>query len=386
MTIEDKPFLAFGAPEIGNEEIMEVIRCLESGWIGTGGKVARFVEDFKTYKGAEHAAALNSCTAALHLSLLTAGIGPGDEVITTPMTFCATINTIIHCGATPVLADIDPVTFNIDPKRIKEKITARTKAILPVHFAGRACDMDEIMALSQQYGLKVIEDCAHAVETEYRGQKAGTIGDFGCFSFYVTKNITTGEGGMVLAKTEEAIRHVSMLGLHGLSKDAWKRFSNSGFQHYSVLAPGYKYNMIDLQAALGIHQLARVEDSWLKRRRIWNRYSEELRDLPVILPAPPHPDTRHAYHLYTVLIDQTRCGLTRDEFLEQMTALGIGMGVHYLSLPEHAYYQQALGWRPEDYPHARRVGQQTVSLPLSAKLTDADVDRVIESVRQVIHD
>lgn len=384
MAIEDKSFLTFGSPEIRREEILEVIQTLESGWIGTGGKVASFVNDFKTYKGVEHAAALNSCTAALHLSLLTAGIGPGDEVITTPMTFCATINTIIHCGATPVLADIDPITMNIDPERIKEKITERTKAILPVHFAGRPCEMDEIIAISRKHGLKVIEDCAHAVETEYHGQKAGTIGDFGCFSFYVTKNITTGEGGMVLARTQEDIEHIKMLGLHGLSKDAWKRFSNSGFQHYSVLAPGYKYNMIDLQAALGIHQLARVEESWLKRKHVWNRYNEELRDLPVSLPVSEAPNTRHAYHLYTLLIDKTLCGMGRDEFLEKMNSLGIGMGVHYLSLPEHPYYQDTFGWVPEDYPHAQRVGQQTVSLPLSSKLTDADVDRVIESAHHVL--
>ncbi|MEK8127115.1 DegT/DnrJ/EryC1/StrS family aminotransferase [Paenibacillus filicis] len=384
MSRGDKSFLTFNAPEIREEEMLEVMRCLESGWIGTGGRVATFVDDFKTYKGVQHAAALNSCTAALHLSLLTAGIGPGDEVITTPMTFCATINTIIHCGATPVLADIDPVTMNIDPEQIKEKITKRTKAILPVHFAGRPCEMDEITAISRQHGLQVIEDCAHALETEYHGQKAGTIGDFGCFSFYVTKNITTGEGGMVLAKSEENIRNIQILGLHGLSKDAWKRFSDSGFQHYSVLAPGYKYNMIDLQAALGIHQLARVEESWLKRRHIWNRYNQELSDLPVILPAPTAPDTRHAYHLYTVLIDKTQCGLERDEFLEHMHAHGIGMGVHYLSLPEHPFYQNAYGWRPEDYPHAELIGQQTVSLPLSPKLTDADIDRVIESARQIL--
>jgi len=384
MSKEDKPFLTFGAPDIQKEEMLEVMQSLESGWIGTGGKVATFVDAFKKYKGVEHAAALNSCTAALHLSLLTAGIGPGDEVITTPMTFCATINTIIHCGATPVLADIDPVTMNIDPQRIKEKITEHTKAILPVHFAGRPCEMDEIIAISLKYGLKVIEDCAHAVETEYHGQKAGTIGDFGCFSFYVTKNITTGEGGMVLARTEEDIRKIQVLGLHGLSKDAWKRFSDSGFQHYSVLAPGYKYNMIDLQAALGIHQLARVEESWLKRQHIWNRYDRELGDLPVILPASTTPGTRHAYHLYTLLIDKNQCGLGRDEFLEQMNALGIGTGVHYLSLPEHPFYQTAFGWRPEDYPHAQRVGQQTVSLPLSSKLTDEDVDHVVKSTRQIL--
>ncbi len=382
-TVRDN-FLIFGSPAIGEEEIEEVIKTLRSGWLGTGPKVARFESDFAAYKGVEHAAAVNSCTAALHLSILAAGIGPGDEVITTPLTFCATVNAIIHAGATPVLADVDAKTMNIDPAQVEAKISPKTRAILPVHFAGRACDMDALVEIAQRHGLKIIEDCAHAIETEYKGKKAGTFGDFGCFSFYVTKNVITGEGGMVLARREEDISRIKVLALHGMSKDAWKRFSDEGFKHYQVVECGFKYNMMDVQAAIGIHQLARVEQNWLRRKAVWERYNEAFADLPIGIPAPVEPNTRHAYHLYTVLVDETRAGLSRDRFLDAMTAQNIGVGVHYLSIPEHPYYQQTYGWRPEDYPNAMRIGRQTVSLPLSAKLTDKDVQDVITAVRKVI--
>ena len=377
-------FIVFGAPNIEQDEIDEVVVCLESGWIGTGPRVARFEKEFAEYKNHPFAAALSSCTAAMHLSVLAAGMGEGDEVITTPMTFCATVNAIIHAGATPVLADIDARTMNIDPAQVESRITPNTKAILPVHFAGRAADMDALTDIARRHNLKLIEDCAHAIETEYRGRKAGTFGDFGCFSFYATKNVTTGEGGMVLTQNEADLARIKMLALHGMSKDAWKRFSDEGYKHYFVVETGFKYNMMDLQAALGIHQLRRVESNWKRRAEIWRRYNEELADLPVTLPAEPEAQTRHAYHLYTMLIDEGRAGITRDRFLERMTASEIGVGVHYLSIPEHPIYQQKLGWRPEDYPNAMRVGRQTVSLPLSAKLTDAEVSRVIASVRSTL--
>ncbi|GAB4487003.1 MAG: DegT/DnrJ/EryC1/StrS family aminotransferase [Thermodesulfovibrionales bacterium] len=356
---------------------------MRSSWLGTGPKVARFEQDFAAYKGAEFVAALNSCTAALHLSLLAAGLGPGDEVITTPMTFCATVNAIIHAGATPVLADVHPLSMNIDPGAIEGKITPRTRALLPVHFAGRACDMDAILGIAAGRGLKVIEDCAHAIETEYQGRKAGTFGDFGCFSFYVTKNIVTGEGGMVLARSAEDIGRIKVLGLHGMSKDAWKRFSDEGYKHYQVVECGFKYNMMDLQAAIGIHQLKRIEHYWKRRQEIWTRYDEAFGDLPLTLPPRPEPGTRHAYHLYTLLVDEEKAGISRDAFLDAMTAENIGVGVHYLSIPEHPYYQKTFGWRPEDYPNAMRVGRQTVSLPISAKLEDQDVEDVIRAVKRI---
>ena len=373
-------FLVFGAPLIEQDEIDEVVASMKSGWLGTGPKVARFEKDFSAYLGASHAAACNSCTAALHLSLVALGLKPGDEVITTPLTFCASVNAIIHAGCTPVLADVDPVTQNIDPDRIREKITPRTKAILPVHFAGRACDMDRIMALAAEFDLKVVEDCAHAIETTYHGQHAGTFGDFGCFSFYVTKNVCTGEGGMVVARAEEDIKNVKILGLHGMSADAWKRFSDEGYKHYQVIHAGFKYNMMDIQAAIGIHQLKRVEKNFKRRVEIWDRYQEAFKSLPVGCPAPEEPNTRHGRHLYTLMVDPVPCGLDRDQLLIRLTKQGIGAGVHYLSIPEHPYYQDRFGWKLEDTPQAVALGRMTISLPLSAKLTDQDVDDVIQAV------
>lgn len=379
-------FLVFGAPAIGEAEIAEVDACLRSGWLGTGPRVARFERDFAAYAGLAPAqvAAVNSCTAALHVSLVAAGLEPGSEVITTPLTFCATVNAILHAGLTPVLADVDPVTQNIDPAAIEAAITPRTRAILPVHFAGRACDMDAIMAIARRHGLLVIEDCAHAIETEFRGRKAGTFGDFGCFSFYVTKNVVTGEGGMIVGRDPAHIARARILALHGMSQDAWHRFGDQGYKHYQVVEAGFKYNMMDIQAALGIHQLARVQANWERRAAIWQQYLHALDPLPIGLPAPVEPGTRHAHHLFTIMIDAGRCGITRDAFLDAMNRSGIGTGVHYLSIPEHPYYRQRFGWKPEQWPHALRLGRQTVSLPLSPRLGDADVARVVRTVQAII--
>jgi dTDP-4-amino-4,6-dideoxygalactose transaminase len=377
-------FLIFGTPLIEDAEIQEVVATMKSGWLGSGPKVAQFETDFKRYKGVEHAVALHSCTAALHLSMLAAGIGAGDEVITTPMTFCATVNAILHAGGMPVLADIDPLTMNIDPVEIRKRITSKTRAIVPVHFAGRSCDMDSLLEIAREFGLKIIEDCAHAIETEYRGMKAGTIGEFGCFSFYVTKNVVTGEGGLVLTRNGDDASRIKILGLHGMSKDAWKRFGDDGYKHYQVVECGFKYNMMDLQAAIGIHQLRRVEPYWKRREQIWTRYMTELAGVPVGLPAAPEADTRHGYHLFTLQVGKERSGLSRDAFIDAMTANNIGVGVHYLSIPEHPYYQKTFGWKPEDYPHAMRVGRSTVSIPMSAKLSDRDVDDVIAGIKTIL--
>lgn len=374
-------FLVFGSPAIEEAEITEVVNSMRSGWLGTGPKVAQFEENFCTYRGAKYAVAVNSCTAALHLSMIAAGLQSGDEVITTPLTFCATVNAIIHAGLTPVLADVDPISMNISPTEIERRITEKTRAIVPVHFAGRPCAMDEIMDIAQRYNLKVIEDCAHAIEAEYHGKQTGTFGDFGCFSFYVTKNIVTGEGGMILSAREEDASRLKVLALHGMSKDAWKRFGDEGYRHYYVQECGFKYNMMDIQAAIGLHQLQRIDAYWERRKEIWNRYNQAFADLPVTLPAKDEPDTRHAYHLYTILIDEQCSGVTRDGFLNAMTQQNIGVGVHYLSIPEHPYYQRTFGWQPEDYPAAMQIGRRTVSLPISAKLTDQDIQEVIAAVR-----
>jgi len=390
--ISDKPihkrddFLVFGSPAIEDDEIQEVIHTMKSGWLGTGPKVARFEEDFRLYKEASYAVAVNSGTAALHLSLLAAGLQQGDEVITTPLTFCATVNAIIHAGATPVLADVDPVTMNIDPVEVERRINSKTKAILPVHFAGRPCNMDALCTIAEKHGLKIIEDCAHAIETEYKGIKAGTFGDFGCFSFYVTKNVVTGEGGMVLSNNEEDASRIKMLALHGMSRDAWKRFSDEGYKHYYVVECGFKYNMMDIQASIGIHQLNRVEQNWIRRQEIWDQYNEAFANSPITIPALPEQETKHGYHLYTVLIDENKTGITRDRFLDAMTSRNIGVGVHYLSVPEHPYYRAQYEWRPEDYPNAMIIGRQTVSLPLSAKLFEQDIEDVINTVQTIIND
>lgn len=377
-------FLVFGSPAIEESEIREVAACMRSGWLGTGPRVAEFENAFGRYIGSRHAVAVSSCTAALHLSMVAAGLRHGDEVITTALTFCATSNAITHAGATPVLADVDPLTMNIDPAEIERRITSRTRAIVPVHFAGRACEMGPIAELSARHGLRIIEDCAHAIETEYHGRKTGTFGDFGCFSFYVTKNVATGEGGMVLTPNEEDAARLKILALHGMSKDAWKRFSDDGYKHYRVVDCGFKYNMMDLVAAIGCQQLQRVERNWLRREQIWQRYMHAFRDLPIVLPAPVEPGTRHAYHLFTILVDEARSGISRDRFLNALAAENVGVGVHYPSLSEHPYYQDEYGWRPEDYPHATRIGRQTVSLPLSVKLSAGDVDDVVRAVRGIL--
>jgi dTDP-4-amino-4,6-dideoxygalactose transaminase len=384
--MSELPFLIFGSPQIEQGEIDEVVAVMKSSWLGTGPRVAQFERDFAAYNAINPArvAAVNSCTAALHVSMVAADMEPGSEVITSPLTFCASVNAIIHAGLAPVLADINSGTQNIDPAAIEAAITPRTRAILPVHFAGRACAMDPIMEIARKHNLRVIEDCAHAIETQYHGHKAGSFGDFGCFSFYATKNVVTGEGGMIVGRDEALIARAKVLALHGMSKDAWHRFGDKGYKHYQVVEAGFKYNMMDLQAAIGIHQLARVEANWRRRKEIWSRYQVAFADLPIEIPGEPEPDTRHAYHLYTILVDENRCGVSRDSFLDAMNASRIGAGVHYMSVPEHPYYQNRFGWRPERSPNAMRVGRQTVSLPLSPKLTDADVERVSAAVRKII--
>ncbi len=379
-------FIVFGAPDIRREEIDEVVDSLESGWLGTGPKVQRFENEFAVYRRVptDRVAALNSCTAALHVSMLAAGIGAGDEVITTAMTFCATVNAVIHAGGIPVPIDIEPDSLNIDPQLLESKITSRTRAIIPVHFAGRSCDMDRICAIAEKHDLLVIEDCAHAIETEWHGRAVGTFTDFGCFSFYVTKNVTTGEGGMVIARSAKAIERIKILSLHGMSKDAWHRFGDKGYKHYQVVDAGFKYNMMDLQAAVGIHQLSRVEQAWERRREIWQHYQEAFDNSPVGMPSDPEPDTRHGHHLYTVTISADACGVSRDEFLTRMQESRIGVGVHYQCLAEHPYYMERFGWRAADFPVASAFGASTVSLPLSARLTDAEVNYVIDRTLAII--
>lgn len=377
-------FLVFGAPAMGEAEIGEVVDSMRSGWLGTGPKVARFEELFRDYTGARHAVAVNSCTAALHLSLLASGVGPGDEVVTTPMTFVATANAIVHTGATPVFVDCDARTGLIDPQRIEDALTPRTRAILPVHLHGRPCDMKAILEIARRRDLVVIDDAAHAIEAQVDGEKIGTLGDLTCFSFYVTKNMTTGEGGMITTSRSELADLLKVYALHGMSRDAWKRFSDEGYRHYQVVVPGFKYNMMDLQAAIGLHQLPRLEEWQRRRRGIWNRYQEAFADLPVERPAPEEPGTVHAHHLYTLRVDAAESGISRDAFMQRLFERNIGTGVHYLGVHLHAYYRDRFGFAPSDFPNASRISDGTVSLPLSGSLQDDDVEDVIAAVRDVL--
>lgn len=379
-----KEFLVFGAPCIEEPEISEVLDCLRSGWIGTGPKVMKFQEIVRKYMQAKYAVALNSCTAALHLAMLVSELGKGSEVITTTMTFCSTVNSIIHSGLKPVLVDVDRYTQLIDTSKIEEAITPKTRAIIAVHLHGRPCNMDAIMDIALKYNLLVIEDAAHAIEAEYHGKKIGSIADMTCFSFYVTKNVCTGEGGMMTTNNEEYANKAKMYGLHGMSHDAWKRYSDESYKHYTVEFPGFKYNMMDIQAAIGIHQFEKV-DKWLKRRNeIWARYNEAFESLPIITPPPDEKNTVHARHLYTLMIDKEKCGISRDNFIGELKQMKIGTGVHYIGVHLHPYYRRKFGFKPEDFPNAGWIGERTVSLPLSAKLTDEDVDDVITAVKKII--
>jgi dTDP-4-amino-4,6-dideoxygalactose transaminase len=379
-----KDFLIFGSPRIEEDEIQEVVDSLRTSWLGTGPKVAKFEEMFREYIGVNYAVAVHSCTAALHLSMIASGIGPGDEVITTPMTFAATANSIIHTGGVPVFVDVDRSTMTIDPAKIEQAITAKTKAIIPVHFAGRACDIDAINTIAQKYSIKIIHDAAHAIETEWNGKKIGSFNHMTAYSFYSTKNVVTGEGGMVTTNDKGIAEKIKVFALHGMTKDAWKRFSDSGYKHYQIIYPGFKYNMMDLQAALGIHQLSKVEKYSVRRKKIWDRYNEAFKNLPVILPAPVSKNTRHAYHLYTLILKTEQLSITRDEFMNRMYQNNIGTGVHYTALHLHPYYVERFGFKQGDFPNAEYIGERTVSIPLSAKLTDEDVEDVIFAVQSIL--
>jgi dTDP-4-amino-4,6-dideoxygalactose transaminase len=378
-------FLIFGAPFIGEEEIAEVVDTLRSGWIGFGPKSIRFEEEFARYVEAPHAISVSSCTAGLHLALVAAGIRPGDDVITTPLTFAATANVIEHVGARPVFADVDRKTYNLDPAAFQDAITDRTRAVIPVHMAGRPCDMDRISQIAAGRSVTVIEDAAHAVEAAWNGRKIGSISRFTAFSFYATKNLTTGEGGMLTTTDADAAQRLRILRLHGLSHDAWKRYSAEGFHPYETVEPGYKYNLTDLQASLGLHQLARIEASLAVRERLWRAYDAALAGLPAVeVPAPALPGERHARHLYTILLRRERLRIDRQQFLEALKAENIGAGVHFVPVHRHAYYRQKYGYQPGRFPNAEAIGDRIVSLPLSAKVSEADVQDVVAAIRKVV--
>jgi dTDP-4-amino-4,6-dideoxygalactose transaminase len=377
-------YLVFGEPQVLQEDIDEVVATLESGWIGTGPRTTAFANAFREYVGARHAVALGSCTAALQIALRCLGLHPGDEVIVPSMTFAATANAVVHAGAIPVLADVERESMCLDPDDFERKITSRTRAVIPVHFAGRPFAVDRVMELAEAHGLTVIEDCAHAIETLWFGRHAGMFGQFGAYSFYVTKNVVTAEGGMLVTESEADANRAKRLALHGLSADAWMRFSDDGFKHYEVEEPGFKFNMTDLQAALGLHQLGRVEGNLVRREAIWSRYDEAFADLPIDLPVPVDANARHARHLYTILVDRERVGVSREEVQRRLHELGIGTGIHYRALHLHSWYRRTLAIAPKDLPNATWISSRTLSLPLGPGLMDEDVDDVIDALRSVV--
>lgn len=367
-----------------DDEIQEVIDTLKSGWLTTGPRTHRFEEDFKNYIGCRHAIGLNSCTAGLHLSLVALGFKPGSEVITTPMTFPATANVVVHERLRPVFVDIEPGTLNIDPAKIEEKISPRTKAISLVHFAGHPCDMDSIQAIADKHNLVIIEDAAHALESSYKGKKIGNLGHLTSFSFYANKNMTTGEGGMLTVNDDELAEKIRVMRLHGLNRDAWKRFGESGFSHWQLHSPGYKYNMMDISAALGIHQLKKVNRFLEIRKRYTKIYDEAFKDIPELEILIRKDYAQSACHLYIIALRLEHLNIDRDQFLNEIQSRGIGVGVHYVSLHLQPFYMNEFKTKSEDCPVASSYSERVLTLPLYPKMSDQDIIRVVETVHDLI--
>ncbi len=375
--------MRFAPPVIGQAEIDEVVAALQSGWLSTGPRVKQFEQAFAAYVGAPHAVALNSCTAALHLALLALEVGAGDEVVTTPMTFCATANVVIHAGATPTFADIDPLTWNLSPEAAAAAMTPRTRAVLPVHFGGRPVDVGAFRAVADRHGAALVEDAAHAVEAVSQGRKIGATADFTCFSFYATKNLTTGEGGMLTTGSDAGAAFARTASQHGISRDGWARYKTAGSPHYEVLFPGYKYNMMDLQAAIGLHQLAGLEAHLARRAAVWAIYDEGLADLPLTRPAPVPAGDVHARHLYSVLVTPGS-GWTRDALMAHLSDEGIATSLHFQALHLQPYYRQRYGFKPGMFPEAERVSAEVMSLPLGGGTTDDEAWTVVGALRRAI--
>ena len=384
MSGAEQEFLPFSRPSISQAAIDEVVACLRSGWITTGPRVARFEAALKTYLGAPHVLALSSATAGLHLALLALKLQPGDEVITTPLTFAATLNTIVLAGGTPVLVDVEPSTLNLDVTRVADAVTPRTRAIVPVHFAGLPVDLDPLYQLAAEEEIRIIEDAAHAIGTEYKNRRIGSFGDTQVFSFHPNKNMTTGEGGAVATRDDALAREVALLRFHGIDREAWNRFGRKGTQDYEVVTAGYKYNMMDLQAALGLHQLPELDAFITRRTELAQRYQTQLKGWPQwTLPGAPAYAHRHAWHLYTPLINPKAAGMDREAFMSAMQERNIGTGLHYRAAHLYPYYRETFGFKPGDCPHAESIADRIVSLPLFPGMTDRDHDRVIETMARL---
>jgi dTDP-4-amino-4,6-dideoxygalactose transaminase len=378
-------FVPFDRPDVGEEEIAAVAEVLRSGWITTGSKAKEFEERFAEYVGAAHALALTSGTDAMQVALAAWGIGPGDEVITTPLTFCSTLHTIVHQGATPVLADVSPGDYNLDPACVAEQITPATAALLPVHLAGCPCRMDELLDIADQHALRVLEDAAHAAGTRVGGRPVGSIGHATAFSFYATKNMTTAEGGMLTSNDGAFMEQARLWHLHGLSRDAWKRYAAEGAWRYDVLVPGFKSNMSDVQAALGLVQLAKLEVNIARRMEITRRYTSAFSQMPELIPAPSaQPGDRHAHHLYILRLRLDRLRVDRNGFFRELRSREIGASVHFIPVYHLSYYRERFGWRPEEFPVAEAIFCSSISLPCFPRMGDSDVERVVAAVAEIV--
>ena len=379
-------FIPFHRPAIDEDEIRSVVETLKSGWLTTGPKVQRFEEEFARYLDCRHAVAVNSGTAALHLALDATGIKEGDEVILPTMTFAATAEVVLYFKARPVLVDCQPGTLNIDPMQIETAITSRTKAIIPVHIGGQPCDMGPILALARRCNLRVIEDAAHALPAAYHGKNVGTVGDITCFSFYATKTITTGEGGMATTENPEWANRMRMMSLHGISHDAWKRYTKEGSWYYEILDPGFKYNLTDIAAAIGIEQLKKCDEFWKARQRIAMNYSKAFADLKEIQLPICQNDVQHAWHLFVIQLNLERLKIGRNQFIEALREKEIGTSVHFIPLHLHPYYRDKFGYKPEDFPNASAAFERIISLPVYPGMAEANVRDVIVAVRQIVQE
>lgn len=375
--------IPFHVPQIDEDEIRSVVETLKSGWLTTGIKTKQFEEDFARYVGADRAVAVNSCTAALHLALEAIGIKEGDEVIVPAMTFTATAEVVLYFKAKPVVVDCLPDTLNIDPDQVERAVNSKTKAVIPVHFGGQACDMKQVLEIARRHNLYIVEDAAHALPAKYQGQMIGTIGDITCFSFYATKTITTGEGGMATTNNPEWAARMRMMSLHGISHDAWKRYSKEGSWYYEVVRPGFKYNLTDIAAAIGIEQLKKSNAFAAARKKIAAAYNRGFSELPEIQTPVCSLDVQHAWHLYVIQLQLEQLKITRDQFIEALKEKGIGTSVHFIPLHLHPFYREAFGYVPEDFPNATQAYQRIISLPIYPGMADRDISRVIEVVREV---
>jgi dTDP-4-amino-4,6-dideoxygalactose transaminase len=380
-----KQFIPFHLPDIGEEEIHSVVETLRSGWLTTGLKTKQFEKEFADWIGVSHAVALNSCTAALHLALEAVGVTEGDEVIVPTMTFAATAEVVHYCRALPILVDCKSDTLNIDVEALEEAISPKTKAIIPVHFAGQSCEMDRILEIARTRNIKVIEDAAHALPAKYKGQMIGTLGDITCFSFYATKTMTTGEGGMATTENPEWAEHMRILSLHGISREAINRYTPEGSWYYEICYPGYKYNLTDMASALGIPQLRKCDDFRKIRHRYAMRYNEAFKDIPEIIPLQVKEDIEHAWHLYVIQLDLQRLRIGRNEIIDLLKQHGVGTSVHFIPLHLHPYYRNNT-YAKERFPVANQVFERIISLPIYPRMTEADVEYVIEIFSKVIQE